>query len=403
MDLEFFHKILSVDSTSGKEMELADILAVEMAAPGRKVETFEVGDGTRNILVSWGSPKVVFCTHMDTVPPYIPPYFTDKALQRRDTRVSEVFNENRSSDVTRRTERDGMPLGAVSEADWGCNMASAVGRGTCDAKGQIFAMYEACKVLESKGYDGFGLLLLAGEETGSFGAKAFREQHPGAEWVIVGEPTDNCMASAAKGTKAFEVKFTGKAFHSGYPENGVSAVLLFNDFVNALRSIVFPKDEILGETTWNIGKLVSDNPQNILSDSLTCRVYFRTTFESDEMVCNIMKNMAGPDARLRFGKRRVQDGSDMVAKEVARWQAMMTVTPLGGDTPTKFEVLEGFPSKPVSFGSDAPQLTNFRRKILCGPGSILVAHRPEEHIRLEDLQTAVQAYVKMYEIILEKK
>ena len=357
MDLEFFHKILNVDSTSGKEADLADILAVEMAAPGRKVETFEVGDGTRNILVSWGAPKVVFCTHMDTVPPYVP-----------------------------RTSDD----------------AGFYGRGTCDAKGQVFAMYEACKVLESKGYDGFGLLLLAGEETGSFGAKAFREQHPGAEWVIVGEPTDNCMASAAKGTKAFEVKFTGKAFHSGYPENGVSAVLLFNDFVNALRSIVFPKDDVLGETTWNIGKLVSDNPQNILSDSLTCRVYFRTTFESDEMVCNVMKNMAGPDARLRFGKRRVQDGSDIVAKDVAQWQEMMTVTPLGGDTPTKFEVLDGFPSKPVSFGSDAPQLSNFRRKILCGPGSILVAHRPEEHIRMEDLQTAVQAYVKMFEIILEK-
>lgn len=360
MDLNFFHRILSVDSTSGKEAGLAQMLSVELTAPGRKVELFDVGDGTENLLVSWGEPEVVFCTHLDTVPPYIPP----------------VLSED----------------GSV-----------VCGRGTCDAKGQLFAMYEACKVLESKGYDGFGLLLLAGEETGSFGAKAFREQHPGADWVIVGEPTDNCMASAAKGTKAFEVRFTGKAFHSGYPENGVSAVMLFNDFVNALRSIVFPKDGILGETTWNIGKLVSDNPQNILSDSLACRVYFRTTFESDEMICNVMKNMAGPDARLRFGKRRAQDGSDMVAKDVAQWQEMMTVTPLGGDAPTKFEVLEGFPSKPVSFGSDAPQLTNFRRKILFGPGSILVAHRPEEHIRMEDLEAAVRAYVKMYEIIIEKK
>jgi hypothetical protein len=41
-------------------------------------------------------------------------------------------------------------------------------------------MWEACKELEAKGCTDFGLLLLAGEETGSFGAKAFREQHPGA-------------------------------------------------------------------------------------------------------------------------------------------------------------------------------------------------------------------------------
>ena len=359
MDLDFFHRILSVDSTSGKEAELADMLAVELSAPGRRTDVFEVGDGTRNLLVSWGEPKVVFCTHLDTVPPYISPELSE-------------------SKVT--------------------------GRGSSDAKGQIFAMYEACKVLESKGHTDFGLLLLAGEETGSFGAKAFSamaaETGKTWDWVIVGEPTDNCMASAAKGTKSFEVTFTGQACHSGYPQHGQSAIMYFNDFVNALRSIVFPYDPILGETTWNIGKLLSDNPQNILSDALSCRVYFRTTFESDEMVCNIMKNIAGPEAKLRFGRPKVQDGSDFVTKEVAPWQRAMSVKAFGGDTPSRFEVLPGFESKPVAFGSDAPQLTCFDRKILCGPGTILVAHRDEECISLADIETATAQYVRMYGIIM---
>ncbi|MBQ2112149.1 MAG: M20/M25/M40 family metallo-hydrolase [Bacteroidales bacterium] len=358
MDLELFLDILNIDSTSGKEAVLADYLAERLSTERSRVEMSDVGDGTKNLLLTWGDPKVVFCTHLDTVPPYIPPTIDGEVVR---------------------------------------------GRGSCDAKGQIFAMYEACKVLESKGYEGFGLLLLAGEETGSFGAKAFREHHPGAEWVIVGEPTDNCMASASKGTKSFEVTFEGRAFHSGYPQYGLSAVDMFNDFVNALRSIVFPEDPVLGDTTWNIGKLVSDNPQNILSDRLTCRVYFRTTFESDEMVCNVMKNIAGENARLRFGRRKVQDGSDIVAKDVALWQKMMSVKAFGGDSPTRYETLEGFPVKPVSFGSDAPQLTNFRRKILCGPGSILVAHRPEEHIALDDLETAIENYVRMYETLVNFK
>ena len=358
MDKELFLEILGIDSTSGKEAGLADFLAERLLTPYCRAEVFEVGDGTRNLLFSWGTPKVVFCSHLDTVPPYIPPKIDGEVVR---------------------------------------------GRGSCDAKGQIFAMYEACKVLESKGYDGFGLLLLAGEETGSYGAKAFREQHPGAEWVVVGEPTDNCMASASKGTKSFEVTFEGKAFHSGYPQYGLSAVEMFNDFVNALRSIVFPPDPMLGETTWNIGRLVSDNPQNIISDRLTCRVYFRTTFESDEMVCNVMKNIAGENARLRFGRRKVQDGSDIVAKDVALWQKMMSVKAFGGDSPTRYETIEGFPVKPVSFGSDAPQLTNFKRKILCGPGSILVAHRPEEHIALVDLDTAIENYVRMYETLVNFK
>ena len=349
MDIMLFNEMLAIDSTSGREGELADFLAGRLKTEHNEVKRFE---GVQNVMVSWGQPRVVFCTHLDTVPPYIAPEFG---------------------------------AGKVS------------GRGTCDAKGQIFAMWEACKALETKGYEGFGLLLLVGEETGSYGAKAFREQHPGAEWVVVGEPTDNCMASAAKGTKSFEVTFTGEAFHSGYPQFGISAVELFNDFVNALRSIRFPQDETLGETTWNIGKLSSDNPQNILSDRLTCRVYFRTTFESDEMVCNVMKNMAGVDAKLRFGRPRVQDGSDVVAKDVAPWQKAMSVEAFGGDCPSRFEVLDGFESKPVAFGSDAPQLTNFSRKILCGPGSILVAHRDDEHILMKDIETAVANYIRIFE------
>ena len=361
MDTELFLQMLNMDSTSGKEREFADFLAVRFDGSGRRIQVFEAEGGFRNVLVSWGNPKVFFCSHLDTVPPYISPS------------VDNV------SDVVFR------------------------GRGTCDAKGQIFAMYEACKALEAQGRTDFALLLLYGEETGSFGAKAYNAMidHPLEDsWVIVGEPTDNCMASAAKGTKSFEVRFTGKACHSGYPENGESAIEYFNDFMNALCSIVFPKDEVLGETTWNVGKLVSDNPQNILSDSLTCRVYFRTTFESDEMVCNIMKNIAGPDAKLRFGRRKVQDGSDIVAKAVAPWQKAMSVTAYGGDSPSRFEVFEGFPSKPVAFGSDAPQLSCFPHKILCGPGSILVAHKDEEHISLNDLEIAAANYVRMYEIII---
>lgn len=379
MDLEFFHKILNVDSTSGKETELADLLAVELAAAGRRIETFDVGDGTKNLMVSWGCPKVIFCTHLDTVPPYIPPAFGPDALSCGTDDPS----------------------------------AAVYGRGTCDAKGQIFAMLEACKILESEGYAGFALLLLAGEETGSFGAKAFNKMMMSGSsgnvsaasdtWLIVGEPTDNCMASSAKGTKAFELTFTGKSCHSGYPENGQSAIIFFNDFMNALRSIVFPKDDLLGETTWNVGKLVSGNPQNILSDRLTCRVYFRTTFESDEMVCNVMKNIAGPQARLRFGRRKAQDGSDIAGKNVAPWQKAMSVDALGGDSPSRFEVLDGFPSKPVAFGSDAPQLSCFGHKILCGPGSIHVAHRPEEHILLKDIECAIGNYVRIYSDIMCKQ
>ena len=83
MNTDFFIEMLDIESTSGRERGFADFLAERMAGPGRRVETFEVpamaqdcpeGCGIPvNLMVSWGEPKVVFCTHLDTVPPYIAP------------------------------------------------------------------------------------------------------------------------------------------------------------------------------------------------------------------------------------------------------------------------------------------------------------------------------------------
>ena len=322
--MELFRQILSFDSTSGSERELGQWLAEHLEAPF--VETFEVGDGTLNVLLRWSeTPRVVYCSHMDTVPPYIPPTFLEDRV---------------------------------------------LGRGSCDAKGQFYAMYRACQRLAAAGEKDFALLIVSGEETGSWGAKAFSKTGFTAPLLVVGEPTDNCMVSASKGTKRFDLTFTGKAFHSGYPEHGVSAVELFVDFMNALRAAGFPDDPVLGPTTWNVGHLVSDNPQNILSPELSCRLYFRTTFASDAAVEAWMRAQASD--RLR-------------------------VEEIGGDAPARYFTLPGFPTKPVAFGSDAPHLTGFAQKIICGPGTITVAHRDDEFLSLSDFQQAINNYVKIYE------
>lgn len=356
MDYTLFKDMLLWDSTSGNEAGFMDFLAVALKRDANVLESYETGDGGRNLFFAWGEPKVVFCTHADTVPPYIPPVMGDECVK---------------------------------------------GRGSCDAKGQILAMYEACVALENAGLDGFGLLIMSGEETGSKGAKAFQKTadfkslHPQAKTVIVGEPTDNCMASAAKGTKSFSLTFKGVPCHSGYPGQGASAVDYFMDFCNALKTVAFPEDGILGATTWNIGLLHSDNPQNILSAELKCRIYFRTTFESDGLVTGIMGNMAGENARLRFGRDAVKfDGP-------ALWQRAMTVEAFGGDAPLKYMTLEGFPSKPVSFGSDAPYLDMFENRILCGPGSILTAHTDGEFVSKAELETAVENYKRMFCLLVQ--
>ena len=343
MDFTFFQEFLSIDSTSGKERKVAEWLAERLpgmfpAANRPALRAEEVGDGTLNLLLTWGTPRIVFCSHLDTVPPYIEPSFADEVIK---------------------------------------------GRGSCDAKGQVFAIVETCKKLAEAGKTDFGMLLLAGEETGSWGAKAFAKTEFRAEYLVVGEPTDNCMVSASKGTKSFDLKFTGEPFHSGYPQYGVSAVDLFIEFVNALKANDFGMDPVLGETTWNIGLVHSDNPQNILSPELTCRIYFRTTFVSDEAVQQWMA--AAPS---------VIPG--LTSSVIPGLTGNLTVTPRGGDTPARYWTVEGLPSKSVAFGSDAPHLKIFTHKAICGPGSITVAHRDDEHVLVADLETAVEQYLHLY-------
>ena len=144
MDTRLFREMLETDSTSGRERRLADFLAERMKTDRNRIERFDVEtmasdvpDGCgipQNLLFSWGVPKVLFCTHLDTVPPYIPPTLTET--------VREDGHQNADSN------------------GWGSKDSVVYGRGTCDAKGQIFAMWEACKALEDLYQEGRTELLL---------------------------------------------------------------------------------------------------------------------------------------------------------------------------------------------------------------------------------------------------
>ena len=342
MNLEFFRRMLEMESTSGTERGFAEFLWENVRADFR--ERYEVGDGTLNLLFKWGEgePQIYLCSHMDTVPPYISPTF-------RDIKAG-----------------DALPDGKIAEQD----DILITGRGSCDAKGQIFAMLEACLSVDSETPEtsnpAFALLLLSGEETGSYGAKAYTRDCSGGKWLVVGEPTDNKMVTASKGTKSFGLTIKGKPCHSGYPELGTSAVDKFVGFVNALRQVDFPVDPTLGPTTWNIGKLISDNPQNILSPELKFRIYFRTTFLTDDMVTEWMRETAKEHGYI--------------------------LEEYGGDTPMRYDTLDNFETMPVAFGSDTPRMTKFIHRSLCGPGSIFVAHTPDEYILKSNLDKAIDQY-----------
>jgi acetylornithine deacetylase len=322
--LNFLHDILTIDSTSGQEENLADFITTNYKPQNAVVEIQLIPNGKKNVYFKWGDPKIIFCSHLDTVPPYIAP----------------------SSDAT-----------------------TIYGRGACDAKGQIAVIYQACQELSAARQTDFGMLLLAGEEEGSYGAEVANQLISGCNYVIVCEPTGNKLISAAKGNLLFAGKIIGKTAHSGYPELGVSALETFHAFLNELAALDFPKDKMLGATTYNIGLLHSDNACNVIPDKITFNLLFRTTFAT----CNILQAMV-----------------TSLANEY------IEINCLYGDLPQQFYVLPGFATDVVAFGSDAPKLFNLGKPLLYGPGSILVAHSTHEQVAIADLERAVIDLQKIY-------
>ena len=340
---------LETESTSSSERDFALYLRDTLPVDDTSVSLDESEGGVVNLQLSWGdAPRFYFCTHMDTVPPYIPP---------------KVFSIGKG---------DVLPDGTVFEGE---EDTLITGRGSCDAKGQILAMYLACRRLLSLGEKDFALLLVSGEETGSFGAKAFTAKGGRGDAVIVGEPTCNRILEAAKGTKRFNVTLYGKSCHSGYPGHGESSIDKFVCLYRSLQEYQFPIDPLLGPTTWNIGHLRSDNAQNVLSPETSFTIYFRTTFESDAMVESVLRGLCPDGTRIEA---------------------------FGGDTPMRFFTGEGIQTDIAAFGSDAPQLGGFPIRAIYGPGSILTAHTANEYVLLSDIRRGVDDLVDIYFQIKER-
>lgn len=247
MVTEELAEIMRIDSTSGKEADLARYIANNFHVPGATLEIQDVGDGSINLFYKWGTPEIIFCTHLDTVPPFIPP---------------------------------------VAES------ARISGRGACDAKGQIITVLNVCRDLYHEGETNFGLLLVSGEETGSTGARAANNLIKGCRYVIIGEPTENKLIKAGKGIQLYDVKISGKSCHSGYPHLGDDAIDRMRLFLNSLALAEFPSDPLLGATTYNIGQLSSGNAYNVLPDLVSFKIYFRTTPATNSLIGEILREIS---------------------------------------------------------------------------------------------------------------
>ncbi len=263
--------------------------------------------------------------------------------------------------VTLSTHMDTVPPFFASREDGD----AIYGRGSCDAKGIIAAMIAAAERLLADKVRNFGLLFVVGEERSSAGAMAAARSPRGSRYLVNGEPTENKLALASKGALRLEVTAAGRMAHSAYPELGESAIEKLLDALEAMRRVPLPKDAMLGAGTLNIGTISGGRAPNVIPDAAKAEVLVRLVGEGDP-VRDALAAAAGGRAEV---------------KEVLRIPAM------------KMESVPGLETCVVSFTTDIPVFNGtWGKPLLIGPGSIHVAHTPDEKIPKRELSEAVGIY-----------
>jgi acetylornithine deacetylase len=161
----------------------------------------------------------------------------------------------------------------------------------------------------------------------------------------------------------------GRAAHSAYPELGDSAIDKLMDALALLKAVPFPSDPVLGETTLNVGTLAGGRAHNVVADQARAEVTLRTV---------------GDTAELR--RRLAAAVHSVPGVRIAEIRETPAIH-LGS--------LPGFETTIVKYTTDVPRLSAWGEPFLLGPGSIHVAHTPEEYVAKHDLAAAVHLYKEM--------
>jgi acetylornithine deacetylase len=326
--------LMSTDSTSGREQALMSSVADALAGQGWMVTRIPVSDGRIDVLATSGEgPYVTLSTHLDTVPPYIPPRHDETRLY---------------------------------------------GRGSCDAKGIAGAMICAAERLRARGRS-VALLFVVGEETthdGAHTADAWARANAFPSRALVdGEPTESKLALGTKGAIRIIVRTEGEAAHSAYPHLGRSATLSLVQLLADLDSLELPRNDLLGETTVNIGSLTGGVADNVVAPSAEARLMIRLVGPADEMWTRLQ--------RWAAGRASLERSIEIPAMRLG--------------------TLDGFPTSVVAFATDIPAMPAWGTPFLFGAGTIHVAHRDDEHVEIAALHAAVDSYERIVESLLSRQ
>jgi acetylornithine deacetylase len=253
--VELTARLMEIDSTSGREGAVVDWLESYLVGADWVVRRIPVTAGRDDLLATCSdAPLVTLSTHLDTVPPFIPPRLDGDRL-------------------------------------WG--------RGSCDAKGIAASMILAAERLRTARQP-VALLFVVGEEVTHDGAEAANDVRTTSTVLINGEPTESTLAIGTKGAMRFSLRTKGEAAHSAYPQFGKSAISALVALLAELDNLALPSDPTLGETTINVGMITGGVADNVMAPSAEARLMARLV-TAPETLQDRLRNWVEKRAEIEFG------------------------------------------------------------------------------------------------------
>ncbi|MEX6631921.1 acetylornithine deacetylase [Hyphococcus lacteus] len=378
--ISILRRLVGFDTTSS-ESNLSLIAYVEEYLSHYEVAVKRIAssDGTKANLLATIGPRnaggIILSGHTDVVP---------------------VIGQTWSSNPFELTERDG----------------KLFGRGTSDMK-SFLALSLAC-IPQLKKHTLSRPITLAfsyDEEIGCFGApdliRALVDDGLGNSTVIVGEPTNMTIVNSHKGMAIFEVVVIGIEAHSSLAHEGISANMAAIEILSVLSKIARDERSNHNDTRFNppwstltVGTISGGTASNILARE--CRFTFDLRRLPHRDINVVLKPFWETIDNVRNRLKSINEQADVIVKEIASIPPLRQ-EPEGG-AESLATMISGANSYglAVSYGAEAGQFQNAGLStVICGPGSISQAHKPDEFIEINQIEEGARFMARMIEYVVK--
>lgn len=293
-----------------------------------------------------------------------------------------VDGQEWSSDPFRMDERDGNRL---------------YGRGSCDMKGFLASVLAAVPSLaKAKLKRPIHLSFSHDEELGCIGVLSLIEHlkanPPGAAFCIVGEPTDMQPVIGHKGGRSYGVHVHGREAHSSLAPQAVNAIEYAAELIVFLRSLASRMRESARDDLYDVpystlstGKINGGTAINIVPRDCEFVFEFRylTEVDPDAILAEIRRYAS---EALLPAMRAVAPEADILFENIYDYPSF--AIDRDHDLVTLAKSWAGSNSEAkVAYGTEAGHFSRALGipTIVCGPGSIAQAHKPDEYIAGDQL------------------